>query len=297
MTVARRNIDIEILKGLRQLKAGRSGRTTHTRKPKTLDHTIPPAVRSDILQRIAQVEKEHSVQVLLAIESGSRAWGFASPNSDYDVRFIYRHQQDWYLSIDLEERRDVIEYPIVDEIDLNGWDVRKAMRLFRKSYPAIVEWIQSPIIYVEKGSFAGSARSALPKVYSTINGIHHYRSMAKRNYRSYFKTELVPQKKYFYVLRPLLAARWIERYGAAPPIEFGKLLVLIKHEKLTIRDIAKLLAEKRRALEVARGSRIAAIDRFIEAELDRVPETPRDTNDHAKATREIDKIFRACLRT
>ncbi|HEX8604694.1 MAG TPA: nucleotidyltransferase domain-containing protein, partial [Pseudoduganella sp.] len=90
---------------------------------------IPEDIRQEIMRRLAAAEREHGVRILLAVESGSRAWGFASPNSDYDVRFIYAHPPDWYQAVDLEEKRDVIEYPIVDDIDLNGWDVRKALRL------------------------------------------------------------------------------------------------------------------------------------------------------------------------
>ena len=85
---------------------------------------IPSDVHAEIMRRLAHAEAEHGVRILLAIESGSRAWGFASPDSDYDVRFIYAHEPRWYQSIDLEERRDVIEYAIVDDIDLNGWDIR-----------------------------------------------------------------------------------------------------------------------------------------------------------------------------
>ncbi|MFO0121331.1 MAG: DNA polymerase beta superfamily protein, partial [Inhella sp.] len=115
---------------------------------------IPAPVHSEILTRIERAEREHGVRVLLAVESGSRAWGFESPNSDYDARFIYANTSDWYLSVKLEDKRDVIEYPITDEIDLNGWDVRKALRLFARSNPAIVEWIQPPIVYLERGNFA-----------------------------------------------------------------------------------------------------------------------------------------------
>lgn len=100
---------------------------------------IPNSVRQEIMQRLHNVEKQHNVRILMAIESGSRAWGFASPNSDYDIRFIYVHEKDWYVAVDFEEKRDVIEYPIVDEIDLNGWDIRKALRLFWKSNPTFVE--------------------------------------------------------------------------------------------------------------------------------------------------------------
>ncbi len=91
---------------------------------------ISTDTHEEIMRRLAAVEEKEGVRILLAIESGSRAWGFASPNSDFDVRFIYARPKDWYVAVDLEDKRDVIEYPIVDDIDLNGWDVRKALMLF-----------------------------------------------------------------------------------------------------------------------------------------------------------------------
>lgn len=90
-------------------------------------HPIDDTVRNRILQRLRDAEREHDVTILHAIESGSRAWGFASPDSDYDVRFIYAHPREWYLSFDVERRRDVIEYPITDEIDCGGWDINKVL--------------------------------------------------------------------------------------------------------------------------------------------------------------------------
>src|SRR5262249_40407319 len=144
-----------------------------------------------------------------------------------DVRFIYAHPREWYLSVGLEEQRDVIEYPIVDEIDINGWDIRKALRLFWKSNPAFVEWIQSPIVYVQQGSFSAQFCALLPTIYSREKAIYHYRSMAKTSFRSHLSAELVPLKKYFYVLRALLSVRWLDRYRSAAPIEFSRLLHLI----------------------------------------------------------------------
>lgn len=230
---------------------------------------IDPAVNQEILKRLRATEREHNVKILLAIESGSRAWGFASPNSDYDVRFIYTHPKDWYLAVDLEDKRDVIEYEIVDDIDLNGWDIRKALRLFWKSNPTFVEWIQSPITYMERGSFSSRVRDLLSEIYSPDKGIHHYRSMAKTNYRGYLRKDLVPLKKYFYVLRPLLAARWIERYGTAAPIEFEKLLSLAESRAL-LEDIHSLLERKKAALEKEMIPPIRGLNNFIETELDRL---------------------------
>ncbi len=182
------------------------------------------------------------------------------------------------MSVGLEEQRDVIEYPIVDDIDLNGWDVRKALRLFWKSNPAFVEWIQSPIIYAENTGFADEVRRLLPTVYSCENGVYHYRSMAKTNFRGYLKGDLVPLKKYFYVLRPLLAVRWLERYGTAAPIEFHKLLYLIDDQAL-LNDIDALLARKRAAPELGLDLPVASINAFIEGELERL-ETITPTSFH-----------------
>ncbi|MCW9015562.1 MAG: nucleotidyltransferase domain-containing protein, partial [Kangiellaceae bacterium] len=148
---------------------------------------IPKDIEEEIQRRLTLAEEEHDVKILYAVESGSRAWGFASPNSDFDVRFIYTHSKDWYVAVDLEEKRDVIEYPIVDDIDISGWDVRKALRLFRKSNPSIVEWLQSPILYRDDGIFANKAREILYSDYSVEKGIYHYRSMAKTNYRGYLR--------------------------------------------------------------------------------------------------------------
>lgn len=256
---------------------------------------IPDDVRTEILLRIRRAEEDHQVRVLLAVESGSRAWGFESPNSDFDARFIYVNQPDWYLSVGLEDQRDVIEYPIVDDIDLNGWDLRKALRLFWKSNPAFVEWIQSPIVYSEFGDFARLARKMLPAVYSCVSGVHHYRSMAKTNYRGYLKSELVPLKKYFYVLRPLLAVRWLERFGTAAPIEFARLLPLVQDEQPLVDAIQILLERKRSSPEMGLEPQVPAIHAFIEAELERLDAQNPSREERNDVLPDLNRLFRACL--
>ncbi len=257
---------------------------------------IPAPIRTEILARIRRAEEEHDVRVLLAVESGSRAWGVESPNSDFDARFIYAHRHDWYLSVGLEEQRDVIEYEIVDDIDLNGWDVRKGLRLFWKSNPTFVEWLQSPIIYTEVGAFASHARSLLPEVYSVVNGVHHYRSMAKTNYRSYLKADMVPLKKYFYVLRPLLSVRWLERYGTTAPIEFGKLLHLIEDQHALLADIQALLVRKRAAPEMGLAAPLERINAFIEHELERLEEFNQAASERGHVLNKLNEVFHASLR-
>lgn len=230
---------------------------------------IPEKVRTEILHRLRKTEEQQGVRILMAIESGSRVWGFASPNSDYDVRFIYAREKDWYVAVDFEEKRDVIEYPITDEIDLNGWDVRKALRLFYKSNPAFVEWIQSPISYINSGIFREAALELLPEIYSVGKGIYHYRSMAKKNYRGYLQTERVPLKKYFYVLRPLLSIKWLESRQCPAPIEFHRILELLDDKKL-LQAINELLDKKQASEEMALAPTIPVINKFIETELNRL---------------------------
>lgn len=257
---------------------------------------ISTEVRQEVFNRLRAAESEHHAKVLLAIESGSRAWGFASPNSDYDARFIYVHPTEWYLSVGLEEKRDVIEYPIVDDMDINGWDLRKALRLFAKSNPGFVEWIQSPILYERTGTFHARALELLPQVYSVESGIYHYRSMAKTNYRGYLQTDQVPLKKYFYVLRPLLSVRWLEHYQTPAPIEFQRLLEFVEGEEGLGAAINDLLAVKRASPEMGLSPQIAPIQRFIERELERLEQIVPVRNDRADVEPMLSDLFRAVLK-
>jgi predicted nucleotidyltransferase len=256
---------------------------------------IDPFVREEILRRLRKAEEEHGVRILLAVESGSRAWGFASPNSDYDVRFIYMREPSWYQAVDLEERRDVIEYKIVDDIDLNGWDIRKALRLFWKSNPAFVEWIQSPIIYLEPSRFKESALSALSAVYAPIKGIYHYRSMAKTNYRGYLQAPIVPLKKYFYVLRPLLAVRWLMQADGAAPIEFEKLLTMLDQEPEVLKAVHELLHQKRNSPELGKAPRVSLLNEFIEAELNLPPAEAPKKSGAPEVIGKLNSIFHHAL--
>lgn len=256
---------------------------------------IEQAIKEEILSRIEKAEKEHGVRVLYAIESGSRAWGFESPNSDYDVRFIYAHPKDWYVAVDLEDKRDVIEYPIVDEIDINGWDIRKALKLFSKSNPAFVEWLQSPIVYIERGSFAQKARELLPKVYSVEKGIYHYRSMAKTNYRGYLREERVPIKKYFYVLRPLLSIMWLEQYQEPAPIEFETLRKMVSDRTDLDSQISALLERKKRSLEKELAPPIPELNRFIESELERLESFAESPDKSGHIMNDLNVLFHEAL--
>lgn len=256
---------------------------------------IEPHVRAEILARLARAEQEHDVRILLAVESGSRAWGFASPNSDYDARFIYVHRPEWYLSVGLEEQRDVIEYPIVDDLDINGWDLRKALRLYWKSNPGFVEWIQSPLVYLQRGRFLDASRALLKDVYSIESGMYHYRSTAKTNFRGYLQGDLVRLKKYFYVLRPLLAVRWLERHGTAAPIEFHRLLETVDDPAL-LAAIHALLDQKRASPELGLSPQVPAIHDFITRELERLDGIVPARFERRHVEPDLSALFRAVLR-
>lgn len=255
------------------------------------NNKIDEDVQKEILRRIKAAEAEHGVKILYAIESGSRAWGFESPNSDYDVRFIYAHPKDWYLAVNLEEKRDVIEYPIVDEIDINGWDIRKALKLFWKSNPAIVEWLQSPIVYVDNGHVAKSLRQLIGDVYSNERGVYHYRHMAITNYRDYIQKNEVVVKKYFYVLRAILAIKWIEKYNEPAPIVFDQLRELVADDKLLDAEISNLLERKRVSLEKEIAPAIPVLNKFIEAELKRLESYGEKSNERTVGFDALNELF------
>lgn len=178
-------------------------------------------MKNIIISKLNEIEQNENIKILHAVESGSRAWGFASTDSDYDVRFIYVRKPEHYLK--LEKTRDVIELPINDELDINGWDLDKSLRLLYKSNPTLFEWFSSPIIYY-KTDFADRIAPLLQEYFTPSNSIYHYLGTAKSNYVAYIRgKEEVKAKKYFYVLRPLLACRWIMERQCPPPMLFDDL--------------------------------------------------------------------------
>jgi len=261
---------------------------------------IEPRIKTEILRRLGAAEKEHDVRILYACESGSRAWGFASPDSDYDVRFIYAHPADWYLSFDVESRRDVIEYQIVDEIDCNGWDIRKALYLFTRTNGALFEWLKSSIRYMEVGTFAADLRALEQNAANRLALCYHYSHMARTNAREYLYKDKAKLKKYFYVLRPLLAIRYIEQHDSPPPIEFQRLVDAVAPD--TIKPaIERLLELKKRTPEMGFGPPIAEINDFIATETARHGEGfsgqgRPDINDSGETRDILNRVFRDVVR-
>ncbi len=224
--------------------------------------------REQINAELARIESDEQVTILYACESGSRAWGFASTDSDYDVRFIYLRRTPWYLTT--QKKRDVIECPINDELDISGWDAPKALRLLRKSNPPLLEWLQSPIVYTQVPEAVEQIRALMPEFYSSVSCMYHYLHMAERNFNAYTNDDDVWLKKYFYILRPILACRWIERDLGVVPIEFQKLVDATLDEGALTEAISKLLVRKMEGEELDRGPKIPVISDFLTSEIARL---------------------------
>jgi len=245
-------------------------------------------MREAILKKLDEIETKENARILLAVESGSRAWGFASPDSDYDVRFIYVRPRDAYLR--LEKRRDVIELPIEGALDVNGWDLDKTLRLLHASNPTLFEWFSSPIVYRET-EFADEFRSVMQKYFSSKRGLSHYLSMASSNYREYLKGDTVKAKKYFYVLRPVLACQWILDKGTPPPMLFSE-LVEAELDPTLLPDVNRLLDLKKKAPEIKVIPKIESINRYLDSSIEevrtRIVQLPEDDN---HGWEELNRLF------
>ena len=234
----------------------------------TQEHPIDPVVRAEIMQRIAHIEREHAVTVLFACESGSRGWGFASPDSDYDVRFIYAHRLDWYLRV--SPQRDVIEQPVGAVFDVNGWELRKALGLLKKGNATLIEWLDSPVVYQADAQFLHEMQAAIAQVHQPERAHYHYINMARNNDRGYLHGDRVRLKKYLYVLRPLLACMWGEQQRSPPPMRFQTLVDALIDDAELKQAIAELLRLKRSAGEGEDGQPLPVIQHFMHTELERL---------------------------
>lgn len=246
-----------------------------------------------IKEKLLEIEKQENVRILLAVESGSRAWGFASPDSDYDVRFIYVRKKEDYLK--LETVRDVIELPIDEVLDINGWDLQKTLRLLYKSNPTLFEWFSSPIIYMET-EFADKFRSIMTEYFSSKRSLYHYISMAEGNYREYLKRDMVRAKKYFYVLRPILACRWILEKGTPPPMLFSELMEAQLPKELCD-DVNRLLELKMNSPEIKEIPRIDKINEYLNTSIEELKNVLK-VMDEAKVPdwRELNELFLSEIR-
>ena len=180
------------------------------------------ASQERISKHLREIEEQHHVKILYAVESGSRAWGFASPDSDWDVRFIYVHEPEWYFHI--EEQKDTIEQMFPDETDMSGWDLKKALCLFKSSNPSLFEWIHSPIIYQMDETFINEIRQMEDQYFNKEKAMFHYNHIYKKHNDRYIKDYGLPLKRFLYYLRGILVYKWLTDEGTMPPVRFSELV-------------------------------------------------------------------------
>ena len=258
--------------------------------------SIPPDAHARILADLDRIEREERVRILFAIESGSRAWGFPSPDSDYDARFVYVREADWYLS--LVPGRDVIEQPINGDFDINGWDIRKALGLLLKPNPVLLEWLASPIRYRWDDAACARLEAFARRTAYAHACLSHYQSLARRMWGEFVADrETVKLKKYFYILRPAMCLAWIrERPGEILPMRLQDLMAGVELAQAFRDEIDSLIARKAQMSEVGDGARITALDDFIQRQLAWADTQNLRTPVNPSLSAEADALFRSFAR-
>lgn len=217
-----------------------------------------------VLLKIKEIEEKEHIKVLHVIESGSRAWGFASPDSDYDVRFIYVRDKDFYLS--LRDTKDFIDWELNEVLDINGWDLKKALQHFHKSNATLFEWSNSPVVYYTTDEWRNMYSRVACRYFACKPALYHYYGTANKNYHEYLMDDMVKYKKYFYVLRPILACKWIEEKKCPPPVLFDELFNTVLEDDMKA-PVEELLAKKVKMSETEKAPKIEKINQYIEEKL------------------------------
>ncbi|MEP1487903.1 MAG: nucleotidyltransferase domain-containing protein [Algibacter sp.] len=188
-------------------------------------------MKTKILEKLSEIEKEKNIEILFAVESGSRAWGFESPDSDYDIRFVYRHKKEWYLN--LWEQKDTIEFMTEDDLDGSGWEFRKALKLLAKSNASFLGWLFSPIVYRTNEAFLNDIKTLAENNFNPVSGFYHYHSMSK-GFEETLNTDKMTLKSFFYAIRTALCANWIYKKESIPPVLFKELYSIIDKKYHTV---------------------------------------------------------------
>lgn len=227
-------------------------------------------MRKTILTELENIEKEHGVKILYAIESGSRGWGFESTDSDYDVRFIYQRPLEWYIRVD--EQKDTLDLPIDEVLDINGWDISKVIKLMAKSNSCIFEWLSSPIIYRENETLAQGLKEVAGYYYRPKAGVYHYINLAKNSMKYMEEDGSIRIKKFFYALRPVMASLYIEKYRVVPPMNLMDIMKELTLEKALVTEIKELILYKQKLTEADTFYPSETLKDFVVGHIQRLSE-------------------------
>jgi len=246
-----------------------------------------------ILNKLADIAAEHDVRLFFACESGSRGWSFPSPDSDYDVRFIYVRPMNAYLSV--AGCDDQMCFDIKDELDFLGWDIRKVLRLILNSNITPFEWLQSPVIYMQKAGFKEELWALCEQFFSRRSHIHHYLGIARSALLTASDNNEITIKKLFYVLRPLLAAKWcVEKNGIAPMSIHPLMSLMPEHlQQIT----ANLIACKAEAPEGYIVTIDPELKQFIDSEFEASTRALTDIPKVSFNAEPLDAFFLKILKT
>lgn len=250
--------------------------------------SLDPEVVSEIDRRLGEVEARHEVRIAWAIESGSRAWGFPSPDSDYDCRFIFIRPRDRYLS--LWPARDVIETPLDAIFDVNGWDLAKAIRLLAKGNATAIEWLRSPIIYSGESAFRQGLLALAEEIAERGAIARHYLHVARQQ-----QAKPATLKRFFYVLRPAMALRWLDDHPdqTIPPMDLPTLVAETSLSNGLADEVTELIDLKSRTHELGSGTPPAGLIRFVADQLttsERYEALPVEKDD-ARSRQAADDLF------
>lgn len=263
---------------------------------KQIEH-IKAETKSEIQARLKQIEQERNIKILYACESGSRAWGFPSNDSDYDIRFIYTHPLEWYLS--LSEKKDTIQFITEEDFDFSAWELKKALNLFKKSNVSVYEWLQSPIVYSDTNNFRAELFELANEYYNPKATYYHYSSMTKK-YMEHLNKEgdnTVNLKKLFYILRCFLNVKWICEEQTVHPMEFAKLLTQIENAEngSIVKEINELIEIKKEAGESFVYEIKPFLKNFIFAEFEQYKNFGDSLKNTKSDMNKIDLFFRKQL--
>lgn len=248
-----------------------------------------------IQKKLIELEDQYRIKILLVCETGSRAWGFPSPDSDYDVRMIYRHETDWYLT--LNDKKDTIECMSDDgELDISGWDIKKCLKLMWKSNGALLERVQSPIVYRQEKDIAALLRSYSEECFAPIATMHHYLGMANNAFEDVNGKIEIKLKKLFYALRATLACKWILEKDSVPPIVFMDLVNELQFDESLKERIYTLVQLKSCKTESYIHLAETDLNTFISSELGKASAAFDSLKGRKEGEIDLDAVFRTVLK-
>lgn len=251
-------------------------------------------IRKEILDKLSEIEQKENVKVLYAVESGSRAWGVESPDSDYDVRFVYVRPKEEYLS--LQEKRDVIEWQLDEVLDINGWDLKKTLIQFHKGNATLFEWANSPVVYKTTQEWEEIYENA-KRYFSKKVALYHYYGTANSTYKQHLQGNEVKYKKYIYALRPILACKYMEENNSIPPVRFEDLLRQDLPKELSD-EIGEMLLVKANSDEKDLNPKMLVIQKYIEDQIAWYEELSKNIEDDRTRDWEmLNEVFLKILRS